>query len=72
MWLPHHFVNIFDSRKLYYSSIAWFRFDVSVGCNMNRGCVARQNCENCVIIDLIIPEKNQVEFAAHFGKLTVH
>ena len=65
-------MNIFDSRKLYYSSIAWFRFDVSVGCNMNRGCVARQNCENCVIIDLIIPEKNQVEFAAHFGKLTVH
>ena len=62
-------MNIFDSRKLYYSS---FAFDVSVGCNMNKGLVACQNCGNRVIIDLIIPEKNQVEVAAHFSKLTVH
>ena len=31
-----------------------------------------QNCENCIIIDCIVPEKNLVEVAAHLGKLTVH
>ena len=62
----------FESRKLYYSSFAWFPFGVGVGCNMNRGLVACQNFENRVFIDGIVPEKNQVEVTAHLGKLTVH
>ena len=40
-----------------------------MGGDLNRAFVACQNCENHVFIDRIVPEKNQVEVAAHLGKL---